>query len=204
MAHQIVAASTHEQLYRAGRVGVPVLVDVPEATFLMIDGHGDPNTSDDFSRAIQALYSAAYTVKFSLKKATGRNERVAPLEGLWWGAEAENFAAATKDTWSWTMMIRLPDTVPSDMFAESLAAAATKKPEVPIRDLRVERFAEGRAAQIMHLGPYAAEQPTIVALHEFIAEQGYRRRGKHHEIYLGDPRRAAADKLKTLIRQPVA
>ncbi|HEX4821277.1 MAG TPA: GyrI-like domain-containing protein [Acidimicrobiales bacterium] len=202
MSHQTVAASAHGQLYRA-RPSAPELVDVPEATFLMIDGHGDPNTSERFALGVQALYSAAYTIKFALKKATGRNERVAPLEGLWWGAEAENFAAATKDAWSWTLMIRLPDGVPPDLVADSLNAAAAKKPGIPLGEVRVERFAEGRAAQVMHLGPYAEEQPTIAALHKFIDEQNCRLRGKHHEIYLGDPRRAAPAKLKTLIRQPV-
>ena len=196
-------SSTHEDLYR-GRPGHPELVDVPPATFLMIDGQGDPNTSERYASVIQALYSAAYTLKFALKKATGRDERVAPLEGLWWGAESEGFAESSKDRWSWTMMIRLPEGVPAPVIDEALAGAAAKKPELPIGRLRVERFTEGRAAQVMHIGPYAAEQPTIAALHEFIAAQGFRLTGKHHEIYLGDPRRAAPGKLKTLIRQPVS
>ena len=202
MAQQTVAGTTHEELYRARR-GHPELVDVPAATFLAIDGYGDPNTSPDYAAVIQALYSAAYTIKFALKKQTGRNERVAPLEGLWWGAEEQDFASATKDTWSWTMMIRLPDQLPHDLIAESVAAVAAKKPDLPIGRLRIEEFAEGRAAQGLHMGPYAEEQPTIAALHAFIAEHGYVRRGKHHEIYLGDPRRSAPEKLKKLIRQPV-
>lgn len=194
---------THEELYR-GRPGRPELVDVPEATFLMIDGHGDPNTSVSYAKAIQALYSAAYTVKFALKKETGRVERVPPLEGLWWGAEERDFEAATKDGWSWTMMIRLPDATPPDVLAEAIHTAAAKKPDLPIGALRVASLAEGRAAQVMHIGPYAEEHPTIVALHHFIAEQGHELRGRHHEIYLGDPRRSAPSRLKTLIRQPVA
>ena len=195
-------ATTHEELYRATR-GHPEVVEVPEATLLMIDGHGDPNTSDSFAQAIQSLYTVAYTIKFSLKKATGRNEKVPPLEGLWWNAD-NDFTVGTKDTWSWTLMIRLPDDLPTGMLDDTLASAAAKKPELPISDLRVERFSEGSAVQIMHIGPYDEEEPTIAALREFIADQGYAMHGKHHEIYLGDPRRSAPSKLRTLLRQPIA
>jgi len=195
-------ATTHEELYRARR-DHPELIEVPEATFLMIDGQGDPNTSGGFALAVQALYTAAYTIKFSLKKATGRNERVPPLEGLWWNAD-NDFTVGTKDSWSWTLMIRLPEDLPAALLAESLSSAKAKKPELPISDLRVERFSEGTAAQVMHIGPYGEEGPTIAALHAFIADQGHAMRGKHHEIYLGDPRRSAPSKLKTLLRQPTA
>lgn len=194
-------ATTHEELYRARR-GHPEMVEVPEAAFLMIDGHGDPNTSDAFAQAIQSLYTVAYTIKFSLKKATGRNERVPPLEGLWWSAQ--NDFTIPKDLWSWTLMIRLPDDLPARVLDDALSSAAAKKPDLPISDLRVERFSEGTAVQVMHVGPYGEEEPTIAALREFIADHGYTMRGKHHEIYLGDPRRSAPEKLRTLLRQPVA
>ena len=194
-------AATHEELYQARR-GHPEVVEVPEATFLMFDGHGDPNTSDAFSHVIQSLYTVAYTIKFSLKKATGRNERIPPLEGLWWNAQ--NDFTIPKDLWSWTLMIRLPDDLPDGVLDESLASAAAKKPDLPISGLRVERFSEGTAVQVMHVGPYGDEEPTIAALREFIADHGYAMRGKHHEIYLGDPRRSAPEKLRTLLRQPVA
>ena len=202
MAGMTAQIRTHEQLYRA-KVDAPEIVDVPPARFLMFDGHGDPNTSAGYAQAIQALYSAAYTLKFALKKAGGPNERGAPLEGLWWGAEDVDFAASSKDEWNWTMMIRIPEAAGDELVADALASAAAKKPEAPIDRIRVERYAEGLAAQVLHLGPYADEGPTIKALHEFIAEQGRKLAGKHHEIYLGDPRRAAPAKLKTLLRQPV-
>jgi hypothetical protein len=203
VSHASVLHATHEDLYRA-KVGRPEIVEVPPATFLMLDGTGDPNKSPAYAIAIQSLFTAAYTIKFAIKKAGGPDVKVAPLEGLWWGAEAVDFAADSKDTWSWTMMIRLPDDAPASVVADSLKAAAAKKPELAIDGLRVERFAEGQAAQVMYQGPYSDEHDTIVALHEFIATSGHRLRGKHHEIYLGDPRRSAPEKLKTLIRQPVA
>jgi hypothetical protein len=203
MAGVTATTRTHEQLYRA-KVGAPEMVEVPPARFLMLDGHGDPNTSGVYAQAIQALYSAAYAIKFALKKAGGPDERVAPLEGLWWGAEGVDFAVSSKGEWDWTMLIRVPEAASDELVADALASAAVKKPGVPIERIRVEQYAEGLAAQVMHLGPYAQEGPTIKALHEFIAEHGYQRAGKHHEIYIGDPRRAAPAKLKTVLRQPVA
>lgn len=190
----------HESLYRAHRE--PELVDVPEASFFMIDGHGDPNTSARFAHCIQALYSAAYTLKFSLKKGGVATGRVAPLEGLFGGNSVEAFVG-DKDDWSWTLMIRVPDGASIDAIYAALVTAAEKRPQLPIGDVRVERFDEGRAAQVMHVGPYADEQPTIEALHAFITSNGYQPRGRHHEIYLGDPRRANPAKLRTLIRQAV-
>ncbi len=171
MTEVTATTRTHEQLYRA-KVGTPEMVEVPPARFLMIDGHGDPNTSMLYAQAIQALYSAAYTIQVRVKKAGGPEERVAPLEGLWWGAEAFDFAKSSKATWDWTMMIRVPEAASDDLIADALASAAAKKPEVPIERIRVEPYAEGPAAQVMHLGPYADEGPTIKALHEFIAENG--------------------------------
>lgn len=196
------AVRPHEQLYRAKRA-VPEIVDVPPASFLMIDGRGDPNTSAVYAGAVQALYSAAYQIKFAIKKAGGPAERVAPLEGLWWGAEGLDFAAPTKDTWHWTMMIRLPMAATDQLITSALATAVSRRPELAVDRIRIERFAEGLAAQVMHLGPYADEHATIELLHAFIADQGYQRTGRHHEIYLGDPRRTAPARLRTLIRQPI-
>jgi hypothetical protein len=201
MARAISVPATHVQLYRA-KVGAPEFVEVPAARFLMIDGHGNPNTSAAFAKAVQTLYSGAYTIKFALKKASGPDERVAPLEGLWWGGEAVDFAASSKDDWDWTLMIRIPDVATDELVAGALASAAAKKPELAFDRVRVEQFAEGLAAQVMYVGPYAEEGPTIAELHTFIAEHGYRRAGKHHEIYLGDPRRADPARLKTVLRQP--
>ena len=183
----------------------PDLVDVPEFSFLMIDGHGDPNVSAQYVQAIEALYSVAYTLKFALKRGPLQLDyRVMPLEGLWWVPDMRQFSTERKSDWDWTMMIRQPDEVDEDLLEEAVRKASAKKdlPAVPL--LRLERFVEGVAAQVMHVGPYAAEGPTIQRLHAFIAERGYARAGKHHEIYLGDPRRSAPERLKTIIRQPVA
>ncbi len=189
--------------YTAGRD--PALVEVPEFSFLMVDGRGDPNVSADYGNAVEALYSLSYMLKFALKRGPQqRDYRVLPLEGLWWVPDMSQFSVERKVDWDWTMMIRQPDEVDSDAF-EFARAEATRKKELPAANLlRLERFREGLAAQLMHIGPYAAEGPTIERLHAFIAERGYELAGKHHEIYLGDPRRAAPEKLKTVLRQPVA
>jgi hypothetical protein len=187
------------ELYGAKRA--PAMVDVPELGFLMVDGHGDPNTSQEYRDAVQALYAVAYAARFALKRAGVIDYGVMPLEGLWWVPDMAQFSIEHKSAWDWTAMIMQPDELTDAVLAEAKAKAAKKSPAV--ERLRLERFAEGRAAQILHLGPYAAEGPTIAALHAFIADQGYERAGKHHEIYLSDPRRSAPVKLRTVIRQPV-
>jgi hypothetical protein len=189
------------RLYRAPRA--PELVDVPELGFLVIDGHGDPNTSASFQAAVQALYAVSYALKFAIKRAGGPNFKVAPLEGLWSVPDMATFSAEAKSEWDWTLMIRQPPEVTTELFESTAADVAERKQLPAARDLRLERIAEGPAAQLLYLGPYAEEGPTIQALHAFIAEQGYERCGRHHEIYLGDPRRSAPERLKTIIRQPV-
>jgi hypothetical protein len=202
----MVLKSDPAQLLKAsaGRVDV---VDVPPLTFLMLDGTGNPNTSTAYREAIEALYAASYTLKFALKKAAGRDYRVGPLEGLWWvpGVEQQSFAEmmSHKEDWLWAMMIAQPDDVAAEQVAGAIEQARRKRPLPGLARLRCERFHEGLAAQILHVGPYAAEWPTIERLHAFIREQGYHPRGKHHEIYLGDPRRAAPERLRTIIRQPI-
>jgi hypothetical protein len=191
------------ELYTAG--ASPTMVDVPDLAFLMIDGHGDPNTSPEYVHAIEALYTISYSAKFAVKRAPdGVDFAVMPLEGLWWTEDMSTFAATPKSQWSWTAMIMQPDPVTAAVFDKARATAKEKKPVEAIERVRFERFAEGPAAQVMHVGPYAEEGPTIERLHAFIAEQGYERAGKHHEIYLGDPRRSAPEKLKTIVRQPIA
>jgi hypothetical protein len=191
------------ELYAPARE--PAIVDVPELAFIMIDGHGDPNTSPGYGRAIEALYTIAYSAKFALKRSPdGVDYSVMPLEGLWWAADMAAFANAEKSEWDWTVMIMQPEQVTPEVFEGARAQAAEKKQIEEIGRVRLERFAEGRAAQILHVGPYAAEGPTIERLHAYIAEQGYARAGKHHEIYLGDPRRSAPEKLRTVVRQPIA
>ncbi|HSP38885.1 MAG TPA: GyrI-like domain-containing protein [Frankiaceae bacterium] len=200
MTAQVAFRQTHEELYGTRRS--PEIVEVPPATFLMANGQGEPETSAAFAQGIQALYSVVYPLTFTLKKAGATNLHVPPLEGLW-DAGSQQLLEVPKDEWNWTLMLRLPEMATVALVQESIAAAARKKPELPVRELRAMELVEGTAAQVLHVGPYDAEGPTIERLHAFIADEGYRPHGRHHEIYLGDPRRAAPAKLRTLLRQPV-
>lgn len=178
---------------------------MPELTILMIDGHGDPNTAAAYREAVEALYSVAYTAKFAVKHAPDEVDiGVMPLEGRWWTTDMSTFSTDRKSGWDWTMMITQPGQVTADVGEEARAKAARKKALEAIDRLRFDRFTEGLAGQIMHIGPYAAEGPTIARLHAIISENGYTLTGKHHEIYLSAPRRPAPEKLKTTVRQPVA
>ncbi|HEX2895534.1 MAG TPA: GyrI-like domain-containing protein [Marmoricola sp.] len=191
-----------ERLYRAKRT--PELVDVPALSYLRIDGHGDPNTAPAYAAAVQALYAVSYAAKFAIQKAGGEGFKVSPLEGLWSAEDMGSFLTGDKSAWDWTMMIRQPDSVTSDLVCRLSAEVATRKDLPAARSLRLETFEEGPSAQVLHVGPYAAEGPTIARLHDFIREHGFTLEGAgpHHEIYLGDPRRAAPEKLRTIIRQP--
>ena len=190
-------------LYSAKRA--PALVDVPDLPFLMIDGQGDPNTAPAYAEAVQALYSVAYSIRFSLKRAAEPVDApVMPLEGLWWTPDMAAFTTEDKSRWNWTMMIVVPEQVTAHVVDDARAAAGRKHASAAIGRVRLERFAEGRCAQVLHVGPYSAEGPTVAALHAFIAANGWTLTGRHHEIYLGDPRRSAPDRLRTIVRQPVA
>jgi len=193
-----------KNLYSAPSKG-PVMVDVPELNFLMIDGSGDPNTSVEYREAMGALYSVAYGLKFAVKK--GKDEidfAVMPLEGLWRSKDPADFTMGRKDKWQWTAMIMQPQYVTAELFRDVLAQTEKKKPSPGLAKLRLEAFREGLSAQVMYTGPYSAEGPTIEKVHSFIKEKGYSLAGKHHEIYFGNPERTAPDKLKTMIRQPAA
>jgi hypothetical protein len=180
------------------------IVDVPEMNFLMIDGTGDPNTAQDYKDAVEALYSVAYTLKFIVKRGESRIDYgVMPLEGLWWVDDMSQFRETRKDLWKWTSMIMQPKYINKDMFNEACEQVRKKKNLPGLSKMRFVDFYEGSAAQIMYIGPYSSEGPTIKRLHEYIEENGYELSGKHHEIYLGDPRRSAPEKLKTIIRQPM-
>jgi hypothetical protein len=195
-----------EHLYRAKR-DVPEFVQVPEMAFVMVDGRGDPNTSGEYGEAIQVLYSLSYTVKFALKKESGLQYRVHPLEGLWWAEDMDEFTAGQKADWYWTMMIAQPEAVTQARFEQARAEVARKKGLPGLERARLARFEEGLSAQVLHVGPFNAEGPTIQALHEFIHAHRHSFDGrvqKHHEVYLSDPRRSAPEKWKTIIRQPVA
>ncbi|HEX6290486.1 MAG TPA: GyrI-like domain-containing protein [Herpetosiphonaceae bacterium] len=180
------------------------LVDVPTMNFLMIDGEGNPNTSQQYADAVEALYALSYALKFKVRQsASGVDYGVMPLEGLWWVDDMATFSVEHKDAWQWTMMIMQPEYVTAELVAVVLREVERKKALPALHGVRFEPYHEGRAAQIMHIGPYSAEGPTVARLHEFIEQRGYRRRGKHHEIYLGDPRRSAPEKLHTVLRQPI-
>ena len=190
------------EIYSAA--ATPALVRVPELRYLMVDGHGDPNTAPDYAAAVEALYTVAYTIRFALKRGPAAVDApVMPLEGLWWTPDMATFSVEDKASWDWTMMIALPPQATPDVVADARTAAQRKKSLEAIGRVREERLAEGLAAQVLHVGPYSEEGPTVERLHGFIEEQGCRLTGKHHEIYLGDPRRAAPEKLRTIIRQPV-
>ncbi len=181
----------------------PVFVDVPPLQFAMVDGVGSPEAKD-FSEAIGALYGVAYTVKFAAKKEGIPDVLVMPLEFLLWGEGEEDFREADKKDWRWTMMLMEPPAVTRKLFDESVRQLRDRKNPPGLDKVRLETFQEGKAAQILHIGPYSAEAPTIERLHAFIRENGYRLSGKHHEIYMSNPQRSAPEKLKTVVRQPAS
>lgn len=180
-------------------------VDVPTMNFLMIDGEGDPNTSQAFQAAIDVLYPLSYTLKFMIKKGEiGIDYGVLPLEGLWWTDDMATFNVENKDGWKWTLLIMQPELVTREMVGEAIKVVEKKKNPASLPLVRFASFEEGKVAQIMHIGSFSEEGPTVAKVHAFIEESGCRRRGKHHEIYLSDIRRAAPEKWKTIIRQPIA
>lgn len=181
-----------------------VEVDVPEFAYLAIDGHGDPNTSRDYTAAVEALYTSAYSVRAVFKKRTGTDFVVGPLEGLWSSPDPADFVNGNKGNWDWTMLIALPAAVSTDDTSLGLTAAAAKKAHLPITGIRRLTLREGLSLQIMHLGSYDDEAPVLARLHrDVMPERGLTWNGRHHEIYLSDPRRTSAEKLKTVLRQPV-
>ncbi len=190
-----------ERLYRAK--AVPALVTVPELVFDMIDGRGDPNTSPAYAEALQALFRLACGLKFALRRERGVESSVGPPEGLWSAADPAAWSTTPKTAWDWTMMIHQHDAVTPELF-EAVRAEVLKKGPGAVADARLDRLCEGDCAQVLHVGPYANEAPAIAALHAFIGDAGLGARGRHHEIYISDPRRTAPDRLRAIIRQPVA
>jgi len=180
-----------------------VQVDVPTANYLMVDGEGDPNTSQTYSDPIEVLYAVSYTVKFMIKKGMlAIDYGVMPLEGLWWADDMSSFSTADKSSWKWTMMIAQPPFVTREIIELAIAEVKKKKNPTAISKIRLESFSEGKCAQIMHIGPFTEEGPTVEKVHQFIDSRS-QRVGKHHEIYLSDIRKAAPSKWKTIIRQPM-
>jgi hypothetical protein len=181
------------------------IVHVPLMHFLMVDGEGNPNTSKSFGDAIEALYPLSYTLKFMVKKGEmGVDYGVLPLEALWWADDMSAFSEGNKDAWKWTVMIMQPEFITPAMVEEATREVQRKKNPVSLSLVRFEAFEEGKAAQILHVGPFSEEGPTIEKVHSFIEDNGSRRTGKHHEIYLSDIRRSVPEKWKTIVRQPMA
>lgn len=191
-------------LYAAGRDFA--VVDVPETAFLMVDGHGDPNTAPAYRAAVEALYTAAYAARAVAKAELGRVHVVAPLEGLWTAADLAVFRSRDKDAWDWTMMIAQPDWLTPELVGEALTVARRRKGAPAALDLlRFEWYAEGRSVQVLHVGSYDDEGPTLARLHdEHLPQHGFVPTGRHHEIYLSDPRRTEPARRRTILRQPVA
>nr|WP_273944481.1 GyrI-like domain-containing protein [Kutzneria chonburiensis] len=180
------------------------LVDVPELRYIAVDGRGDPNTSNEYASAIEALYGVAYTLKFASKKTLGKDFTVGPLEGLWRADDPSVFTARHKQSWEWTMMISQPDWITEDMVRSAVDAVAKKKENPALDKVRLHTFTEGKCVQILHIGPYDDETATLDRLHNhYLPDNGLTFNGDHHEIYLSDARRTAPAKLKTILRQPV-
>lgn len=183
----------------------PEFVKVPGMNFLMIDGKGDPTKSDAYQAAVDSLYAVSYALKFSIKYSPQRLDyAILPLESLWWAEDMSAFSQGNRDEWLWTAMIRQPELISREMVTEMMVDVREKKNPPALDKMRFQSLKEGQCAQILHLGPYSAERLTIEKLHQFIEENNYDFGGKHHEIYLNDPRRTAPESLKTVIRQPVA
>jgi hypothetical protein len=198
---------TLKHLYRPSAKRVEV-VEVPPFQFAMIDGAIElghsPDTSPSFQQALESLYGISYTLKFmsKLRKENPIDYTVMALEGLWWVEDGE-FDITHPEGWHWTAMILQPDHITAEMYQDAREQLHSKKPDLPLDQLRFETFYEGLCMQIMHIGPYGEEPATIAKMDAFARENGYALRGKHHEIYLGDPRRAKPENLKTVLRHPI-
>jgi hypothetical protein len=181
----------------------PVIVVVPKMNYLTIEGQGDPNTSEDFKEAVEALFALSYALKFMIKKGEQQVDYgVMPLEGLWWADNIEEFTLQNKNNWKWRLMMMQPELIVKDLVQETLKAVEKKKNPPALPKLKFEEYDEGKSAQIMHVGPFSEEGPTVARLHQFIEDNGNKLHGFHHEIYINDMRRTAPEKLKTVLRQP--
>ena len=191
--------------YRAEKGRFRIL-EIPDRQYLMIDGHGDPNVSPAFAESIETLYPVAYTLKFASKQDLGRNYVVPPLEGLWWAQQMDAFTVARDlSQWDWTLMIMVPEWIDRERFTAAVERVEARKKPARLGDLRLEPLSEGRCVQTLHVGSFDDEAGVLERMHhEFIPDHGLSLVGKHHEIYLSDPRKAAPEKQRTILRQPVA
>ncbi|GGY78336.1 hypothetical protein GCM10011613_23710 [Cellvibrio zantedeschiae] len=192
----------YKNLYQTSSKEV-VSVEVPPLNYFMIDGEGDPNTSPAYAAAVEALFTLSYTLKFMVKKGElAIDYGVMPLEGLWWADDMASFSVDNKADWKWTMMIMQPDSITPDLVEKAVAEVARKKKLAALSSVRFETYNEGLCAQLLHIGPFSEEGPSVAKVHDYIESRGALS-GIHHEIYLSDIRKAAPEKWKTIIRQPM-
>lgn len=183
----------------------PTLIEVPSIHYLTVDGHGDPNGSASFRRAVDALCAVAYALKFKVRALPdGVDFAVMPLEGLWWIPNARVWDFDDKSDWDWTLMLAQPAVVTEELVADTLKAVRARRRMKTLDLVRFELFEEGACAQLLHRGPFSAERPTLERLYDFVRREGFMPVGKHHEIYLTDPQRTAPERMRTIIRQPVS
>jgi hypothetical protein len=179
----------------------PVLVEVPRMRYLMADGSTEPGGAE-FIRTVQALYAVASTLKYE-QKASGMDFTIMPLEGFFDADDPEAFLHDGPEEWRWTLALRIPAQITPDHLNRAKVETADKEDAPTLGRIRLEDFEEGTAAQVMHIGGYDEERPTVEKLHAYIAEIGHVPRGRHHEIYLSDPSRVPMEEMRTIIRQPV-
>ncbi|MEV0697886.1 GyrI-like domain-containing protein [Saccharopolyspora sp. NPDC050389] len=186
------------------KLDTPQVVEVPDLQYLMLDGHGDPNTAA-FAEAVSALYPVAYALKFASRTNLGRDYVVMPLEGLWWADDMEVFTSARdKAQWEWTLMIMVPDWITDGMFAAAADRVGSKARPARLDEVRLQTHSEGLCVQALHIGSYDDESELLRRMHhEFVPAQGFTMVGKHHEIYLSDARKVEPGKRRTILRQPV-
>lgn len=194
----------HRELYAPSSREFTV-VDVPELHYIAVDGRGDPNTSAAYVHAVEALYGVAFSLKFASKNTLGRDFVVGPLEGLWRAGDPAAFRTRRKDSWEWTMMISQPDWITEALVRAAVDSVTKKTQNDALGELRLLTLTEGTCVQILHIGSYDDEAPTLDRLHNgYLPGNGLTFNGDHHEIYLSDARRTAPAKLRTILRQPVA
>ena len=201
MAGKIDIKKQHKHLFAPKRE--PHLVEVPKFRYRMIDGEGSPQGTA-FQDAIGALYSTAYATKFRLKAAGRADFVVPPLEALWWADDESAFEENRRDKWQWTLMLIQPDHVSEEDSADALEVLDKKgKITAAHRSMRTEQLEEGRVVQCLYIGPYDSMGGAISTMHAFAESNGLELAGKHHDVYLSDPRRTGPEKLKTVLRRPV-
>lgn len=189
----------------SAKAGKSDLIDSPSIRYLAIEAEGDPTTSDSFHQAIGALYPLAYTLKFASKLDLDRDYPVMPLEAVWWADDMSTFTDnLDKDAWHSTVLMMIPDWITPERVDGAKVKVASKVPAEQLARIRVIDLVEGTCAQTLYIGPFAAEGPTIEAMHAFIEKKGMVRSGKHHEIYLSDPSRMEPAKYRTILRQPAS